>query len=92
MSSLTVAVAAQETDDCPPLDLPQSYAAAYCEEFRDILYGPFNPGGTRDAESVPNAVEQIIEGHALWDEVYRADPRRTLALIQRIRDAGGLNE
>lgn len=35
-------------------------------------------------------MDALIETDPLWGEVYRTDPKRTLELISRIRESGGL--
>lgn len=81
-----------QSSDCPELNLPADSQQTYCEQFRELLYGPFRSGSDRDANPPGKTIESILTSDPLWGEVYRADPKKTLELIARIRDAGGLQQ
>ena len=80
-------------NDCPDLGLSSSERDAFCREFRELLYAPFDPGSDRTASNRPSAdITAIIESDSLWGEIYRSDPKQTIDLITRIRSAGGLDQ
>lgn len=81
------------SETCEGLRLASSYLTQhFCKQLNDIRK---NGQPTR---GVTNGNEIVSTGPALpdWPDVtilqdaYRADPRKTLELIRRIKDAGGL--
>ncbi|MEO0991566.1 MAG: hypothetical protein AAFX00_11510 [Pseudomonadota bacterium] len=84
------ALAQSAEDDCAVLGLGTSFLGGhFCAELRDLA----EPGGTRSAQD-PNVEElppELMEIE-LIQEAYRADPRKTLDLIKRIKSAGGLQQ
>lgn len=78
--------------DCPDLGLSGAKATLFCAEFKELLYAPYKPEAERDSTQPSDTIKRILESDSLWGEVHRADPKKTLALINRIRDAGGLAE
>ncbi|WP_424973230.1 hypothetical protein [Dinoroseobacter sp. S76] len=78
--------------DCPDLGLSGAKATLFCAEFKELLYAPYKPEAERDSTQPSDTIKRILESDSLWGEVHRADPKKTLALISRIRDAGGLSE
>lgn len=84
---------AQSLDNCPEIGLTGPGKDRFCAEFRDLLYAPYNPSTTRSDGLRPDTrTTDLINTDALWGEVFRAHPSKTLDLIQRIRDAGGLSD
>jgi hypothetical protein len=80
---------------CGDLGLQNAYLTQfYCGQLTDLADRPPVTRGIQDG-SQP---EEDAAAPALWGEIpiirdaYRADPRKTLALIERIRNAGGLPE
>ena len=79
------------SSECPDLGLQGAERAAFCAEFEALLYAPYSPGSDRSsAELEADDIGQILKSDPLWGEVYRSDPKKTLDLINRIRNAGGL--
>lgn len=81
-------------DDCS-IGLTSRYLTdLYCSELRALLD---DAQTTRSMNAAPGEVAEIPEGEP-WSgigivrDAYRADPKKTLALIARIRNAGGLVE
>ena len=81
-----------QASDCPDFgQITKEKADTFCAEFLDLLYAPLRTGEDRGSAAAPRQdVEDLIGANPLWSEVYRADPGRTLKLINRIQDAGGL--
>ncbi len=80
---------------CADLGLQNAYLTEfYCAQLTDLADRPQATRGIQDG-SQP---EDDAAAPAPWGEIpiirdaYRADPRKTLALIERIRNAGGLPE
>lgn len=77
--------------DCPDLGLQGAERAVFCAEFEALLYAPYSPGSDRSsADLEADDIGKIFNSDPLWGEVYRSDPKKTLDLINRIRNAGGL--
>ena len=80
------------SSDCPDFGLTGPDQQTYCDEFKDLLYAPFAPNSDRNSSlEEQQKMDALIADDPLWGEVYRTDPKRTLELIARIRDAGGLD-
>jgi hypothetical protein len=78
---------------CGNLGLQNAYLTQfYCAQLTDLADRPPVTRGLQDG-SQP---DEDATAPAPWGEIpiirdaYRADPRKTLALIERIRNAGGL--
>lgn len=90
---LAVTPVVADASDCPDFGLTEAKEKEFCEEFRALLYAPFSPNSDRNSSSEDQRrIDALIEEDPLWGEVYRADPRRTLELLTRIRDAGGYTD
>jgi hypothetical protein len=78
-------------DDCAALGIPDPAAAeALCAELRNLASEGSTPrrlGGSSDSRDP--VLDDWPEADLVQD-AYRADPRKTLELIRRIKDAGGL--
>ncbi len=82
------AASASADDGCDELGLKSSYLTAYfCNALEDIAK---TPGQGRQLGT--DRGEPVEEVPGVVDRAYRADPRKTLALIKRIKSAGGLAE
>jgi hypothetical protein len=91
---LLAATGPARADDCA-FGLSSRYLTdLYCSELRALLD---DAQTTRSMNAAPGEVAEIPEGET-WSDIglvrdaYRADPKKTLALIARIRNAGGLVE
>lgn len=92
-ATLAILPASVHAQDCPKLGLSESEAKPFCKEFRELLYAPYDPKSDRDFSTKDRRdLDRILKNDPLWGEVYRSDPKQTLDLIQRIREAGGLQE
>ncbi len=88
---LMLAAVPAAADDCPTFDLESDYLTGFfCGQLEQIIgpktrtiIEPANPITTPD--DLPDEWLQLPS----VQDAYRVDPGRTLALIQRIRDAGG---
>jgi len=77
--------------DCPDFGVQSDQQDAFCDAFEDLLYAPHRGHGDRSVTPEERRkFDWILESDPLWAEVYRSDPKSTLQLIARIRDAGGL--
>jgi len=77
--------AAEGAETCSDFGLEDAdLVRSFCEELRSIT-----GGGTRNMFGGPDEPPDWIELDALRD-AYRVDPQKTLELIARIRNAGGL--
>jgi hypothetical protein len=87
--ALTVqAVAAQ---DCASLGLSEPYLTThFCSRLQAIAEESNSTGSTRSFEISDPELRRLIDENEIVGEAYRADPKKTLALIRRIQDAGGL--
>ncbi|MEM8631797.1 MAG: hypothetical protein AAGF74_11205 [Pseudomonadota bacterium] len=88
----TQAASAQDAlDGCEALGLTNAYTQAYfCAELDKITEADTPTRGIGDAEdeTLPPGLSDVD----VIRDAYRADPRKTLELIKRIRNAGGLPE
>ena len=81
-------------DDCAIGLTSQYLIDLYCTELRALRD---EAQTTRSMNAAPGEMAEIPEGEP-WSgigivrDAYRADPKKTLALIARIRNAGGLVE
>ncbi len=78
-------------EECPTFDLDSDYLSGFfCGQLEQII-GPKTRTITEPSNPITTQ-EDLPDGwldlQAVQD-AYRVDPGRTLALIQRIRDAGG---
>jgi len=83
------ASAGDPAEDCKELGVPNAYLAQmFCTELRALL----PPGASRGLDETDPALPDGADwsGIGLLRDAYRADPRKTLELIRRIKDAGGL--
>ena len=87
---LMLVAAPATAEDCPTFNLESDYLTGFfCGQLEEIIgpktrtIEPSNPITTLDG--LP---EDWLDLPAV-SEAYRVDPGRTLAMIQRIRDAGG---
>jgi hypothetical protein len=66
-------------------------AAAFCDELNALLLAPHGGGTTERSLGDDDAeLDRILRENPLLHEAWRSQPERTLDLIRRIRDAGGL--
>ncbi|MEP1613518.1 MAG: hypothetical protein ABJL72_16565 [Roseobacter sp.] len=80
-----------DESECPDFSVSERNQDSFCEEFLELLYGRYIPDRQRaNGDDLAPEISDIISSDKIWGEVYRADPNSTLKLIQRIRDAGGL--
>ncbi len=85
---LLAAASGARADECSELGLESTFLTQYyCGMLQETAK---DPGATRgwtppDGEELPEET-----GIELIDRAYRADPRKTLELIKRIKGAGGL--
>ena len=90
-----VATQANASESCPEFGLSSEYLDRYfCEQFEGIMSQSGKdrsswPAGETPPEGVDTAPWRKIE---LLEEAYSRDPKKTLALIERIKAAGGLKE
>lgn len=78
---------------CPDLGLSNSYLAQqFCAQLQMLSDREATRSmGQHETVTVPGLPPEWAEAEVIQD-AYRADPQKTLALIARIRKAGGLNE
>ncbi|GEM_PF-1941629 len=84
---------AARAEPCPSFGLSSEYLAQFfCQQLDDVV-----PPATRSARTGETATEQpdALPDDAWLDlspvaDAWRSDPAKTLRLIERIRDAGGL--
>ena len=95
---LVLALAATQAvagEDCPDLGLSSEYLDRYfCEQFQGIMNQTGQdrstwPEGEAPPEDLDTAPWRSI---GLLEDAYARDPKKTLALIERIKAAGGLGE
>lgn len=85
---------AANAQDCDGLGLKNAYLAEhFCSQLQDLI----PPGKTRGTGGLsdPKLGEPVLPQWAkieVLQDAYRADPRKTLELIKRIKSAGGLQE
>lgn len=95
ISVISIAFATQVSalDSCPDMGLSNDYIAQqFCAQLQSLSDKDVTRSMDRDETvTVPNLAPQWSEIGVIQD-AYRADPQKTLALIARIRKAGGLNE
>lgn len=89
-----LAPAARAEVDCPDFGLGDaSLQERFCEELNTLLAAPYDGGTSDRSNGAPrDALMQLIEQDAVLFEAYRSQPQRTLDLIKRIQDAGGLSD
>lgn len=78
---------------CPDLGVNNAYLAQqFCAQLQALSETETTRSmGTNDTVTIPDLSSDWAEVEVIQD-AYRADPQKTLALIARIRKAGGLNE
>jgi len=92
-SLLAVMPQAGVAEDCPDLGVVNAYLDRhFCEQIKGILSQSGQDRSTWPDEDNPPASKDLpwrrIE---MLDEAYTRDPKKTLALIERIKAAGGLD-
>lgn len=92
--ALAAPATAEVSADCAELGLTSTYLSNfYCDELRSLA---IDNAPTRSVNE--NGDAPVLPDGESWSEIgvirdaYRADPKKTLALIARIRNAGGLTE
>ena len=91
---LSITASAAHADDCAVLGLSNDYLQDhFCMQLQGLGQ---STGTTRSIvqEGDPDADESAIAewlSIGLIQDAYRADPRKTLELIERIKGAGGLS-
>lgn len=86
--ALMFAATTAAAEDCGELGIPNAYLGAlFCAELREMLVPSATTRGIPDDGITPDAAWSGIE---ILRDAYRADPKKTLELIRRIKDAGGL--
>ena len=88
--AICLAPPAMAEEDCPALGFRSTYLnELYCQRLKEIVEeAPDAP--TRSIDMLDDESRRIIEEVGLIRESYHADPKKTLELIKRIREAGGL--
>ena len=77
--------------DCGALGLKSSYLTElYCAELRAIADETEATRSVGEGENVSDPEDPFLRDIEVIREAYRADPKKTLALIARIKNAGGL--
>jgi len=83
------AAAAQE---CEALGLKSVYLTnLYCSELQSIMDENQPTRSVTEGENVSGPDDPFLRDIEVIRDAYRADPKKTLALIARIRNAGGLS-
>ncbi len=91
---LVASAASAETEDCAALGLRSDYLAAmFCAELKSIGASVPTARGMAGAETDGTGAQGLTEwpDFEILQDAYRADPRKTLELIRRIKEAGGLS-
>lgn len=92
--ALATPAAAEVSPECAELGLTSAYLSTYyCDALKTLA------DETAPTRSVGDGGETVtLPDGETWGEIgvvrdaYRADPKKTLALIARIRNAGGLGD
>lgn len=91
VTTLLLTAPAASAQDCPDLGLENAFLTEhFCAQLLDIL------PGTGTTRSITQEGNPDLSDDAEWadfpliQDAYRADPRKTLELIERIKGAGGL--
>lgn len=87
---LVGAVAPAHATDCSELGLSNGYLTEhFCTQLQDLA-------GTSTTRGMDSSTDETLDAQfhdlEIIQEAYRADPRKTLELIARIRNAGGLTD
>ena len=95
MVALAATPAIGETTDCPDLGLDNAFLSDhFCAQLQAILPQEGEATGTTRSitqEGNPDLPQdQDWANFPLIQDAFRADPRKTLELIERIKGAGGL--
>ena len=92
-----VAETSSAEDECAALGLESQFLTrTYCKLLKELAdengaTRSFGEGSTdTDAGEAPGIGD--LEGITIIRDAYRADPKKTLDLIKRIKNAGGLGE
>lgn len=93
--ALASGVAATEAVECPDLGLENAFLSDhFCAQLLAIVPGEGAPTGTTRSitqEGNPDLPQgEEWANFPMFQDAYRADPRKTLELIERIKGAGGL--
>ena len=92
ISALIIAAGDLQAGECDVLGVAEpELAASLCTELQALgaASGTGRGFGTDDGEDDGPALQEWA-GIDLIQDAYRADPRKTLELIRRIKNAGGL--
>jgi len=90
--AVLASASAVQADECAGLGLENAYLQEhFCAQLKSLS----QPGGVtrsmgNSGETSTSDPEADWAGIGILREAYRADPRKTLELIERIRNAGGL--
>jgi hypothetical protein len=88
--AICLAPPAMAQEGCPALGFQSNYLNdLYCQRLAEIVEeAPDAP--SRSIDMLDDDSRRILEEFGLIREAYHADPKKTLELIKRIREAGGL--
>ncbi|WP_347313420.1 hypothetical protein [Defluviimonas sp. SAOS-178_SWC] len=81
-------------EECAELGLRSGYLSAlFCAELDALVQGGVTARGVGDDSAAGPDAPGLPDWPdiAILQDAYRADPRKTLELIRRIKDAGGLS-
>jgi hypothetical protein len=91
--SVILTASAAQAAECDGLGLPNDYLQQhFCAQLRDLATGDQGTRSILDgsAGAEDGTPPEPWEAIPIIRDAYRADPKKTLALIERIRNAGGL--
>jgi len=94
-TTLILASAPAVSADCTELGLSTDFLTKfYCKELQAITNGkgPTRGYGENTSSTTDPAPDASWGDIKILKEAYRADPSKTLALIKRIKNAGGLTD
>ncbi|MEM9477377.1 MAG: hypothetical protein AAGA71_18965 [Pseudomonadota bacterium] len=86
--ALASVAAPVQAENCAELGLTNGYLTEhFCDQLRELA----GSGTTRSmAPKDDGALAEQFQDIEIIQDAFRADPRKTLELIERIRNAGGL--
>lgn len=90
-AALLAAAGGAWADDCDALGIPDpAQAESLCAELRDLGAERATSRSLSADDAGDDPVLEEWREIGLIQDAFRADPRKTLELIRRIKDAGGL--
>jgi len=89
--ALLASAGSAAAEGCEALGLQSSYLTElYCSELEALAEDNEATRSVTEGETVSEPEDPFLRNIEVIREAYRADPKKTLALIARIRNAGGL--